>query len=131
VKYLVDSDWLIDALAGVPIALATVNRLSDEGLAVAVVSLGEIFEGAFGADDTNAQLAIMRHFLSDFVVVPLSDPILESFARIRSLLRKQGRLIPDLDLQIAATAVTLDLILLTRNQRHFGRVPGLELYENI
>ncbi|MEA2511263.1 MAG: hypothetical protein QOJ59_750, partial [Thermomicrobiales bacterium] len=50
-------------------------------------------------------------------------------ARIRSFLRSQGRLIPDIDLQIAATAVSLDLTLVTRNLRHFSRIPGLKIYD--
>jgi predicted nucleic acid-binding protein len=38
-------------------------------------------------------------------------------------------LIPDLDCLIAATAVHHHLILLTRNRRHFARIPDLRLYE--
>jgi predicted nucleic acid-binding protein len=38
-------------------------------------------------------------------------------------------LIPDIDLQIAATAISLDLVLVTRNVRHFGRVHGLIIYD--
>jgi predicted nucleic acid-binding protein len=38
-------------------------------------------------------------------------------------------LIPYLDLLIAATALAYDLTLLTRNRRHFQRIPDLKLYE--
>ena len=53
---------------------------------------------------------------------------MEQFARIRARLRRQGQLIPDLDLLIAATAVTHGLTLVTRNRRHFERIPELALY---
>jgi len=49
------------------------------------------------------------------------------FARVRSLLRRQGNLIPDLDLLIAATALEHELVLLTRNRRHFERISQLRL----
>jgi tRNA(fMet)-specific endonuclease VapC len=129
VKYLFDSDWIIDGLIGVPVAIKTIAALSADGAAVSIVSFGEIFEGAFGSSDPQRELDIFRKYLADFAHVPLSDPIMETFARIRSALRAQGRLIPDIDIQIAATAVTLDLTLVTRNLRHLARVPGLKIYD--
>jgi tRNA(fMet)-specific endonuclease VapC len=73
-------------------------------------------------------LASYRRFLARFAVMPLSDPIMETFARIRRDLRDRGQFIPDFDLAIAATALHHDLTLLTRNERHFGRIPGLKLH---
>ena len=127
--YLVDSDWLIDALGGVATAVSTLDRLSEHGLAVSIVAVGEIYEGAYGFPDPQAMLASFREFLSDYAVLPLSDPIMAVFARERARLRAQGQLIPDLDLLTAATALTHDLVLITRNWRHFGRIPDLRLYQ--
>jgi tRNA(fMet)-specific endonuclease VapC len=128
-RYLVDSDWLIDAAIGRPRAQRTLDRLSDEGLAVSIIAVAEVYEGAFGTPDPHVTLAGLRDFLSDFAIVPLTDPIIEHFARMRAALRQQGQLIPDLDLFIAATAVEADLILVTRNVRHFERIPDLRLYQ--
>ena len=44
------------------------------------------------------------------------------------MLRRQGQLIPDLDLLIAATALAHDLTLVTRNRHHFERIPDLRLH---
>jgi tRNA(fMet)-specific endonuclease VapC len=129
VKYLFDSDWIIDGLVGLPNAAQIIAQLGSDGVAVSIVSVGEIFEGAFGSADPQGTLRLFRDYLSDFALVPLTDPIMETFARIRSFLRSQGRLIPDIDLQIAATAVSLDLTLVTRNLRHFSRIPGLKIYD--
>ena len=98
-------------------------------VAVSIVSYGELFEGAHGAPDPARQLARYRAFLARFPVVPLSDPIMETFARVRADLRARRQLIPDFDLAIAATAITHDLALLTRNLRHFSRIPELTLYQ--
>jgi predicted nucleic acid-binding protein len=129
VSYLLDSDWLIDALIGKSAAVTLVARLRHEGLAVSVVSYGEVFEGAVRAANPQAELNRFRAFLRGFALVPLSDPIMERFAFTRADLRGAGRLIPDLDLLIAASAIHHDLTLVTRNRRHFARVPGLRLYE--
>ncbi len=53
---------------------------------------------------------------------------MDQFAVLRADLRRRGQLIPDLDLLIAATALSHDLALLTRNVRHFARIPGLRIY---
>ena len=127
-RYLVDSDWLINAAIGRPPAQRTLDRLSSEGLAVSIVAVGEVYEGAFGTPDSQAALAGLRDFLSDFAVLPLTDPIVERFARLRAMLRRQGQLIPDMDLLIAATALKEDLTLVTRNFRHFERIAALKLY---
>ncbi len=127
-RYLIDSDWLIDAAIGRARAQRTLDRLSSEGLAVSIVAVAEVYEGAFGTPDPRAALAGLRDFLSDFAVLPLTDPIAERFARMRAALRRQGQLIPDMDLLIAATALEEDLTLVTRNFRHFERITGLKLY---
>ena len=127
-RYLIDSDWLIDATTGRPGAQRALSSLSIDGLAVSILTVAELYEGAFGTLDPSHTLAGMREFLSDYAVLFISDSIAERFARERADLRRQGRLIPDVDLLIAATALTHDLTLLTRNVRHFARIPGLRIY---
>lgn len=128
-RYLVDSNWLIDAASGRPRGQRLLNLLSPEGLAVSIVAAAEVYEGAFGTPDPHAALAGLRDFLSDFAVLPLTDPIVVRFARLRAELRRQGQLIPDMDLLIAATALDEDLTLVTRNIRHFARIDALKLYQ--
>jgi predicted nucleic acid-binding protein len=96
--------------------------------AVSFVSLAELYEGTYrSANPETAQQAI-KDLLSGYEMLNLSDAIVATFGRLRALLRRQGRLIPDLDLMIASTALAHDLTLVTRNQRHFSRVPQLRLY---
>jgi tRNA(fMet)-specific endonuclease VapC len=128
-RYLVDTDWVIDAFIGTPPSVRLLDRLSDDGLAVSIISYGELFEGAFGVPDPHARLAQFRILLNRFTTIPLSDPIMEVFARTRAQLRRSGQLIPDMDLLIAATALHHDLTLVSRNLRHFERIPDLTLYQ--
>lgn len=128
-RYLVDTDWLIDAVSGIPAAIATLDQLKDDGLATSIISVGEVYEGAYGTDNPAERLAVYRSFLDPFPVLPLTDRIMERFAKERSTLRTQGNIIPDLDLLIAATTLEHRLILLSPNSRHFDRIPDLTLYQ--
>ena len=126
-RYLVDSDWLIDALSGVTGASEYLERLAVDGVAVSIITYGEVYEGAFSAPDPPARLLELRRFLAGFALLSLDDVSMVEFASLRALLRRQGQLIPDMDLLIAATAMAHDLTLATRNTRHFARLPTLRL----
>jgi tRNA(fMet)-specific endonuclease VapC len=127
VPYLLDSDWAIRALAGHQTTVATLRRLAPEGIAVSLITVGELYEGALGAGG-DSHLNTLRRFLRVFPALTLTDSIMVRFARIRADLRRRGALIPDFDLLVGATALQHDLILLTSNLRHMRRIPGLQIY---
>jgi tRNA(fMet)-specific endonuclease VapC len=129
VSYLVDTDWIIDGIAGIGNARATLERLSPNGLAVSIITLGELYEGAYASDNPTDRLTTFQNFLGGFVVLGLTDAVMHTFAKTRARLRRSGNIIPDMDLLIAATARTFDLTLLTRNVRHFERIPDLKIYQ--
>jgi predicted nucleic acid-binding protein len=78
VRYLVDSDWLIDGIGNLPIAQATLDRLFSDGVAVSIVTLGEVFEGAYSSSDPQGELHHFRRYLAAFAVIQLSDPQVSS-----------------------------------------------------
>ena len=46
-KYLVDTDWIIDVLNDQATAIQTLLDLAPDGLAVSLISYGELYEGAY------------------------------------------------------------------------------------
>ena len=126
--YLLDSDWIIQALSNRQPAARLLQRLEGSAIFVSYVSVGEIYEGAFVTVNPQAHLTSFRQFLSSYRILTLTDPIMERFAELRSYLRRRGQRIPDFDLLIAATALHHNLTVLTFNRRDFGRIPDLVLY---
>jgi len=124
--YLLDADWAIEVLRGRPDAVRALDRVRGGGIAVSRVTVAEVYEGAFRSANPGAGLNDMRQFFSAFLTLELSDAVAERFAEQRAHLRRHGEMISDLDLFVAATALTYDLTLLTFNRRHFERVPGLK-----
>jgi tRNA(fMet)-specific endonuclease VapC len=128
VSYLVDSDWVVDWLLGVTKAVRLLASLEREGLAISLVTYGEVYEGIYYGRDSARSRRQFVNFLRGISVVPLNRSVMQRFAIVRGDLRRQGLLIGDADLLIAATALHHDLTLITRNTSHFQRVPDLKLY---
>lgn len=61
--YLLDADWVIDALYGRRRAAETLLTLAPEGIAISWVTVGEIYEGAFGRANPQVHLTTFREFL--------------------------------------------------------------------
>jgi tRNA(fMet)-specific endonuclease VapC len=127
--YLLDSDWIIQALANREPALSTLERLASSRIYVSYITVAEIYERAFESVNPEAHLLTFRQFLSPYRTLTLSDPIVERFAEVRSVLRRRGQLIPDFDLLIGATALHHELTVLTFNRRDFERIPDLRIYQ--
>jgi predicted nucleic acid-binding protein len=127
--YLIDTDWIIDCLYGRIDAVETLVELSADGLAVSLMTYGELYQGAYYARAPQHALRGLRTFLRGKRLLPLDRAIVERFGILRGDLQRRGLTIGDMDLLIAATALHHDLTLVSRNLRHFSRIADLRLYE--
>ena len=80
------------------------------------------------ARNPEASQAGLESFLEGIAILPLTIPIMDRSGRVRGALRESGQLIGDLDLLIGVTSLHHGLRLVTRNRRHFDRIPDLEFY---
>jgi tRNA(fMet)-specific endonuclease VapC len=126
-RYLVDTDWVIDHLNQIERVVNRLRELRPQGLALSIASLAELYEGVHYSRDPEQSQQALDAFLEDVTVLGIDEEICKIFGRERGRLRRQGQLIGDLDLLIAATCVHYGLILLTNNRRHFDRIEGLPI----
>lgn len=64
---------------------------------------------------------VFRHF----TILPFDAAAADEYGRLSAYLEARGTPIGDMDTLIAATALAYDLAVVTGNERHFRRVPGL------
>jgi len=130
VKYLIDSDVVVDYLDARQPATDILALLLPDGIAISLITYGEIYEGIlFSNRSVYAEVAFLE-FLRWARVLPLDEAIMRRFAGIRGSLRRKGMGINDPDILIAATALLNDLTLVTRNLKHFSRVPDLRVFSD-
>jgi len=93
------------------------------------ISLITYYEVIGGLLSKNAlkQLAVFEDFVSENVVLPLTEKSVKISAELYSTLRQSGMLIDDIDLFIAGVAIENEMTLITNNENHFSRIPGLKI----
>ena len=105
--------------------LATIPR--EEQYTSAVV-IGELYKGAYRSHAKQRHLDNIERFIFPAVTsLPYDVATAKLFGQIRAQLEEAGNILPDADLQIAATAIYHDLELVSGNLRHFSRIPKLKL----
>jgi tRNA(fMet)-specific endonuclease VapC len=119
--YLLDTDHCIADLQGTHPAHARVAAR------LAATSVQDLRVALFTAMEYHQARSALHTFLGWIPLVGITHLTIEEFGRLRAMLRRQNQLIGDLDLAIAATALTHGLTLVTHNTRHFSRIPGLPL----
>ena len=126
-RRLVDTDWVIDYLHGVPRVVGRLDSLLPEGVGLSIVSLAELYDGVLRSNAPQRDEEKLRAFLTSLEVAPLDELICRILASERGRLRAAGTTIGDFDLLISAAAIRHNLTLLTNNRRHFERVQGLDI----
>jgi tRNA(fMet)-specific endonuclease VapC len=124
-RHLIDTDWVIHYLNDRPDIVQRLHVLQDDGLALSLISLAELYEGVFYSRDPEGDERDLQDFLRGVTVLGIDDGTCRLFGRERGRLRAAGMLIGDFDLLIGATALHHNLTLLTNNRRHFERIEGL------
>ncbi len=98
----------------------------NEIIEISVITYYEILGGLYARDAHN-QLNVFKDFISENAVIPMTDNSASISADLYSKLRKSGKTVDDIDILIAGIAIDNDLTLITNNEKHFNRIPGLKI----
>ena len=102
-----------------------ITPTSDVGLSSVV--LGELWFGVYRSSKQADGERILADFTGRFTPVAFDEVAASIYGKLRRDLESLGTKIGPYDLQIAATALANDLILVTHNTKEFQRVAGLRL----
>ena len=127
---ILDTSVLIAVQRGAIHLGALLQRRPGTGIAVAAITIGELFFGVERAP--TPALGMRRAAFADWVcetvpVLPFGVAEARRYAALRAHLAHGGAMIGAHDLEIAATAIARGYGVLTLDARDFRRVPGLEV----
>lgn len=106
-RYLLDTN--ADALfrrRGVPERVKAA-RAAGHDIGIGIPVLGELYAGAEFSASRDHNLDILRRSVKLFRLWPFTPEAAEVYGRLYTELRRKGRIIQQVDLQIAAIALTL------------------------
>ena len=128
-RYLIDTDWMIDRLVETPEAVSLLDTLSAEGMGISIVTYMELFEGTLRSPRAEGQPGLDA-LVRELPVLMVTMPVARRCATVRFTLRRDGKRVNSraLDLVIAATAIENGLTLFTRNVDDYADIAGLEIY---
>lgn len=126
---IADTTVLVDLLRGDEAAQGEVRRLESEGvlLWVPTPAVFELWEGVERADRPDEEARRIDAVLADYTVLAFERRHAARAGRLSGALLRRGTMLDPLDAQIAGMALEERFPVLTRNARHFERVPGLEV----
>ena len=102
------------------------EKISD-GIYISSLTVAEL---EFGVENSqkieNNRIALLK-FLSLFNILNFDDSDAIDYGRLKTDLRKLGRVIGPIDMLLAAQALNKELIFVTNNVKEFERVKGLKI----
>ncbi|MFQ6758859.1 MAG: type II toxin-antitoxin system VapC family toxin [Deltaproteobacteria bacterium] len=125
--FLLDTDTVIYSLKGQGGVAENLRIHVHEPLYLSTITMMELYYGAYKSQNVDANLAKLKTIESAFPLLPPGPETVEAFGKMKATLEVQGLRLADLDLIIAATALARNLTLVSNNQKHFRRIPGLKL----
>jgi len=126
--YLLDTNICIYIINKSPKQLVDrIKKLKVQQVKLSSISLAELEYGVSKSSSREKNRKALIHFASAFDIVDFDDNDAEVYGLIRAKLEKKGQVIGPYDMQIAAQAITRDLILATNNTEEFARIPNLKL----
>jgi tRNA(fMet)-specific endonuclease VapC len=127
-QYMLDTDIVSDLMKDPNGKVARrVDELGDEtALAISIITAAELRFGLAKRPSRRLQRRLGT-VLAIIDILPFEEPADAVYARLRTDLERRGQIIGGNDLLIAAHAVAAGHVLVSGNEREFGRVEGLAL----
>ena len=126
-SYLIDTDILIYSLKGHEIVQKRFIENEKIPKSISVMTYGELLYGAKKSTNSEKNLAVVYRIKELFPIIDVDKAVMETFSDLKVKIQKIGIVIADMDLLIAATALTMNFILVTNNEKHFRKFAGLRL----
>ena len=94
---------------------------------ISTITVSELIYGAYKSQFVEKNLKAIEGFLLPFEIMDYDYKASIEYGKIRACLEKKGKVIGNMDMQIAGHALSLNLELISNNTKEFKRINGLKL----
>jgi tRNA(fMet)-specific endonuclease VapC len=126
-SYLLDTDICIFWLKGNNKIEKKALTAGLDHLYISFITLSELYYGAYNSQKIKENLSGIKTLEGKLRRIDSDLESCETFGKLKANLVRQGNVINDADLFIAAGALENDMVLVTNNEKHFNRIKGLKV----
>lgn len=125
---MLDTNICIYIIKKRPVQVLQILQTKKVGdICISAITLAELEYGVEKSEQKLKNQLALAEFLAPIEIINFNDTAAKMFGIIRAHLERTGKTIGPFDLQIAAHALTEELILVTNNVKEFERVPNLKI----
>jgi tRNA(fMet)-specific endonuclease VapC len=125
-RYMLDTNMVSHFIKGINNVRNKVVSVPMSELGISAITEGELLFGLAKKPDAKQLSIVVHEFLIRVDVLPWDSAVAAYYGKLRADMQKKGKILGNLDLLIAAHALTLGLVLIT-NDRAFTQVEGLKI----
>ena len=126
--YLLDSNICVYIINGRPRKVVQkIKEYNPPEIKLSSISIAELEYGVSKSENREKNRQALINFASAFDIVDFNDDDAEIYGMIRADLEKKGQVIGPYDMQIAAQAISRNMVLVTNNVKEFCRVINLKI----
>lgn len=124
--YLLDTNICIYYLKGKYDLDKRFSEVGWENCFISEITVAELKFGAAGSDNPAKRKPVIEAFIRKVRIVPIFNA-LDIYAEEKARLRKLGTIVDDFDLLIGSSALYNELVMVTNNEAHLGRLKGIKV----
>lgn len=126
-NYLLDTDTCIYWLKGNEDIEGKALEVGLPKIFISFITLSELYYGAYKSKKVEQNLVNIGLLKNKLGFMDSNKSMCDIFGKLKATLEKDGKIIDDADLFIAACALEDGATLVTNNERHFKRIKGLKV----
>ena len=126
IVYMLDTNMVSHVIKGTHKVCDKVVSIPMPELGISAITAGELLFGLAKKPDAKQLAMLVHEFLIRINVLPWDGVAAACYGKLRADMQKNGMILGNLDLLIAAHALALGVVLIT-NDRAFIQVEGLKI----
>lgn len=121
--YCLDTNIIVNYLRGNKETISKVNEISEDcEIFITPLTLCELFRGAYLSTDSEIKVKLIKEFTDSFLLLEFDEKVCIEYGKEYARLSKLGKITENIDLMIACFAKINNLVLVTRNKKHFENI---------
>ena len=124
--YMLDTDMVSFIVKKDPIVLKKLFKHDVDDICISAVTCAEIFYGLEKKGSAKLTKEV-NSVIEKMSIITLDKSQSELYGRIRLELEKSGTPLENMDILIAAAALSINAVLVSHNVKHFSRIKNLKV----